>query len=90
MEKYSTYPRKKVFAQRLTPYSLDECCIFQYCTQMYTVCISSHDEAVINVIAKSLRIHFIDTIIVPQFEPMVFSIFKDHNQDFDFEFDFKK
>ena len=33
MEKYSTCPRKKVFAWRLKPHSLDECCIFQYHTQ---------------------------------------------------------
>ena len=32
--------KDKVFAYRLTPYSLDECCIFQYRTQMNTICIS--------------------------------------------------
>ena len=40
MGKYSTCPRNKVFAWRLTPYFLDECCIFQYRTQINTVCIS--------------------------------------------------
>ena len=40
MGKYSTCPMNKVFAWRLTPYSLDECCIFPYRTQMTTVCIS--------------------------------------------------
>ena len=30
IQKYSTCPRNKVWAFRRTPYSLDECCIFQY------------------------------------------------------------
>ena len=38
MEKYSTCPRNKVFA---SPYFLDECCIFQYRSQVNTVCISN-------------------------------------------------
>ena len=43
--KYSTCPMNNVFdwrTLRITPYSLDECCIFPYRTQMNTVCISSH------------------------------------------------
>ena len=42
--KYSTHQTNKVFAWRLTPYSLDECCIFQYRTQINTVCISSQSD----------------------------------------------
>ena len=31
---YSTGPANKVFAWRLTPHSLNQCCISPYCTQM--------------------------------------------------------
>ena len=41
--KYSTRPRNKVWAFRRTPYSLDMCCIFSYCTKMNTVGIFSHN-----------------------------------------------
>ena len=52
MEKYSAYPINKVLAYRLTPYALDECCIFPYRTQMNTACISY--QAIVMIIFKHL------------------------------------
>ena len=46
MRKYSTCPMNKVWAFRRTPYSLDMCCIFTYCTKneqrLYFLTRSSH------------------------------------------------
>ena len=53
IEKYSTCPRNKVFAYRLTPYPLDECCIFQYRTQMNTVCMSYQRFTYISMLCSS-------------------------------------
>ena len=41
MWKYGTCSMNMVWAFRLTPYSLNRCCIFLYCTQMNNVCIFS-------------------------------------------------
>ena len=50
--KYSTRPRYKV---RRTPYSLDMCCIFPYCTKMNTVCIFLHDCPKLSTAQRSVQ-----------------------------------